>query len=127
MHWSDRYLGMTYVAVENDCAELAARVQREVFGRDVCVPSDRAASSFGRTVQIETLKFDYGVPTDLPADGDAVLMMSRGRLRHLGVYCLIDEPWVLHALVKPGSVVRTRIRELNQRFLKVEGYYRWKL
>lgn len=124
MHWSDRYIGLPYS--EQDCAELAARVQREIFGRAIRLPSVRATSLRGLTRQIEALKDDYAQRTDRPVDGDAVLMVSRGRLEHIGVYCdIAGQAWVLHAMQNAGQVVRHPLRALAQQGLAIEGYYRW--
>jgi len=126
-HWSDRYVGQPYVPGENDCAELAARVQREVFGREIALPSERAFGLRGLTAQIDAARDDYGTRTDSPADGDAVLMRCRGKLSHIGVYCDLDGVgWVLHAVRNAGQVVRHRLRELPLQGLAVEGFYRWK-
>jgi len=127
-HWSERYLNPVrpYIEDEKDCGYYAELVQREVFGREVHLPTDRAHGLRGKSKQIESLKFDYGVPTDAPQDGDGVLMVGRGRLEHIGVYCLIDDAaYVLHAMKRVGQVVRHRLRELPAQGLTVEGFYRW--
>lgn len=125
-HWSERYLGLPYVEGANDCGEFAARVQREVFGRAVRLPTERAAGRRGQSRQIESLLDTYGVRTETPADGDAVLMKS-GSLWHIGVYCGIQgAPWVLHAMKNAGQVCRHRVRDLAKQGLALEGYYRWK-
>lgn len=124
-HWTSRYIGLPYA--ENDCAELAARVQREVFCRSVSLPTVRAAGLRGLTAQIEAEKDVYAERTDLPQDGDAVLMVGRGRLDHVGVYAAINGvPHVLHAMRNAGQVCLHRLRELEGIGLKVEGFYRWK-
>lgn len=125
-HWSDAYVGQPYVAGEHDCAALAVQVQREVFGREVLLPAERAHGLRGMSAQIESLKEDYAVRVETPAEGDAVLMVGRGHLDHIGLYCLIDGvPYVLHAMKKSGQVVRHRLRELLDQGLKVEAFYRW--
>lgn len=126
MHWSERYVGMPYVEGDADCAALAARVQREVFGRAIGLPADRAGTLRGLTRQIEDLRADYAERTDAPADGDGVLMIGRGRLDHIGLYCLIDgTPWVLHAMRNAGAVVLHRLSVIDEQGLRVEGFYRW--
>lgn len=125
-HWSDAYVDLPYIPIEQDCAEVAAKVQREVFGNDVVVPSERRASVFGLSAQIAALKDDYGVRTETPQDGDAVLLLHCRRY-HIGVYCVIDGvPHVLHALKSWGSTVRTRISRLATLGYTIEGYYKWK-
>lgn len=134
LHWSSAYIGRPYIEGEFDCGELARLVQREVFGREILIPTERGyvgqASPIGRframERQIEAAAPACAEPTTLPKEGDAVLLKSRGYLQHVGIYCFVDgEPWVLHATDASMMVVRTRIRELEIRGLKVEGYYRW--
>lgn len=126
-HWSDKYVGLPYIEVEQDCAALAARVQREAFGREIRLPSERCHGLRSLSAQIVSLRDDYGKPTEAPVDGDAVLMIGRGRLSHIGVYCVIDDaPYVLHAMRNAHQVVRHRLRELPNQGLAVEGFYRWK-
>lgn len=126
-HWSADYVGQRYVPIENDCAALAVRVQREVFGRAIALPSERGAGSLGLSRQIDHLRDDYAIPTERPAEGDAVLMKCNGRLSHVGVYCRIHGvEYVLHAMKNAGQVVLHRIRELDRVNLIVQGYYRWR-
>lgn len=122
-HWSDAYIGLPYIAGEQDCAELLARVQREVFGRQVTVPRERAESPFGKSAQISQGARDLADPVQAPLEGDAVLMQVRG-LWHVGVWFERGEPWVLHALRSAGGVVSHRMRELPLFGIKVEGFYR---
>lgn len=128
-HWSERYIGQEYAAGTADCARLLARVRHEVFG--LPVPSDieveRAASRLGRSGQMIDLVEAYGTLTDTPSEGDAVLMLCRGRPSHIGAYALVNgEPCVLHAMENAGHVVLHRIRDLGRIMLQVEGYYAWK-
>jgi hypothetical protein len=123
-HWSARYVGLPYA--EADCAALAARVQHEVFGRAILLPYQREPGLRGMSAQIERLKADFAKRIEAPIDGDAVLMQSRGRLDHIGIYCIIEnEPWVLHSARNAGQAVLHRLRDLGTQGLTLEGYYRW--
>jgi len=123
-HWSEPYVGLPYH--EADCAALAERVQRQVFRRDLSLPGDRACGLRGLSAQIASLKADYAVPVATPRDGDAVLMVARGRLQHIGVYCDIGGvPYVLHAVRNAGQTCLHRIADLGRFGLAIEGYYRW--
>lgn len=132
-HWSDAYIGRPYVEGEFDCAELARLAQAEVFGRAIAMPSERvylgldgAAKLRAMRDQLAACKDDYGTPTDAPEDGDAALIRSRGRIDHVGIYCLIGgEAWVLHAAPHCG-VVRMRLRQLDLYGYHLEGFYKWK-
>jgi len=128
-HWTERYIGQEYETGTADCARLLARVRHEEFG--LPVPSDieveRAASRLGRVGQMEDLVSEFGVKTASPVDGDAVLMVCRGRPSHIGVFAMVGgEPCVLHAMENAGHVVLHRIRDLSRVLLSVEGYYAWK-
>lgn len=122
-HWTDAYIGLPYIEEVQDCAEVVARVQREVFGRLVTVPGVRAEGPFGKSAQIAQGAQDLADPVADPLEGDVVLMQVRG-LWHVGVLFYVDEPWVLHALRSSGQVVSHRLRELAGVGVRVEGYYR---
>lgn len=128
-HWAEQYIGSEYAVNTADCARLLSKVRKEQF--NMPVPDDieieRAASRLGRVGQMQDLVNEFGLRTENPQEGDAVLMICRGRPSHVGVYCIVDkEPCVLHAMENAGMVVLHRIRELNRVFLSVEGYYTWK-
>lgn len=128
-HWAEQYIGSEYAVNTADCARLLSKVRKEQF--NMPVPDDieieRAVSRLGRVGQMQDLVNEFGLRTENPQEGDAVLMICRGRPSHVGVYCIVDkEPCVLHAMENAGMVVLHRIRELNRVFLSVEGYYTWK-
>jgi len=128
-HWSEKYIGQAYMPHTADCARLLSRVRSEQFGLPVPtdIEVDRAASRLGRIGQMSDLVAEFGQRTENPQEGDAVLMLNRGRPSHIGAYCIVNgEPCVLHAMENAGMVVLHRIRELNRAFLTVEGYYSWK-
>jgi hypothetical protein len=124
IHWSDRYLGIPYAVA--DCAQLAERVRREVFGQDMRLPTERASGTFGRSAQIGAHLSEYAARTDAPRDGDGVLLYAHGRLQHIGLWCVIgDEPWVLHTVEGQGAH-RLRLRDLARAGYRLEGVYRWR-
>ena len=127
MHWSDRYLGVPYVAGAHDCAALAQQVAGEILGLPVNVPAVRRDGAFGRSAQIQAHRDELAERVADPVDGHPVLMVCRGRLQHIGVACrLAGEWWVLHADEDFGAVIRQRLRDLPPAGIKVEGFYRWK-
>jgi hypothetical protein len=119
---------MPYVEGERDCAAFAELVLRDQFGRDVRLPAERAEGLRGQSAQIVSLAGDYADRVNgEPKEGDAVLMMARGRLAHVGILCLIGgRRYVLHACRAAGQVVRHTLRDLERLNLPVEGYYRWR-
>lgn len=130
-HWSERYVGLPWIEGEFDCADLCALVRAEVFGQPIALPPEHGAGPFGRSAAIARHAADYAVPTDAPVEGDAVLMLARGRVQHIGVLCEIaGERWVLHNqqtgdAPPRGHTVLTRVRELGRYGYRIEGYYRW--
>lgn len=128
-HWSEAYIGEPYVRGDADCARLLCRVRREVFGLPVPAAAEieRAASRLGRAAQMADGVDAFGVPVNDPEEGDAVLMLCRGRPSHIGVFCRVDGlRCVLHAMENHGMVVLHRLRDLHRAGLDIEGFYRWK-
>lgn len=128
-HWSESYIGQPYIKGEADCGRLVCRVRREVFKHHVPDEAEfeRAASRLGRAAQMSDAVATFGARTERPVDGDAVLMICRGRPSHIGVFCLVeDEPSVLHAMENAKQVVRHALRDLPRVGLSVDGYYKWK-
>lgn len=127
MHWAAQYVGEKYIEGENDCASFAVKVQREIFDREITLPQNRAANVRGWSKQINENKSDCATPTKSPVDGDAVLMIGKGRTNHIGVYVYCcNVAYVLHAMLCAKQVCLHRIRDIEQHGLKLEGFYKWK-
>lgn len=127
MHWSDKYVGEPYVPESGDCAALAERVAREVFGKTIGLPTSHASTYRDQAKQIMELRDDYAEKLDAPRDGCPALFVGRGQLCHIGVMCWIaNEWWVLHADQSAGFVIRQRLRHMTQLHWKLEGVYQWK-
>lgn len=127
IHWSDKYVGELYVPESGDCAALAERVAREVFGKVVGLPTSHASTYREQARQIMALRDDYAERIDKPEDGCPALFVGRGRLCHIGVMCWIAHEWhVLHADQSFGSVVRQRLADVTRIHFRLEGYYKWK-
>ncbi|RZZ90896.1 peptidoglycan endopeptidase [Pseudoxanthomonas winnipegensis] len=124
----ERLVGILYDEQDFDCADFVAHVQRQLFEREVHLPSTRPRGVEGQAALGE-LSRAYAAPRDgEPQDGDLVLMREIGQRRpgHAGVYfALAHEGWVLHSNEKNGCSVLHRVRELDSWGLKVEGYYEW--
>ena len=125
-HWSDQYVGQPYIPETGDCAALAERVAREVFGKVVGLPTSHASTYREQAKQIMELRDDYAERIDEPVDGCPVLFVGRGRLCHIGVMCWIANEWyVLHADQSAGFVIRQRLRDMTQFHWKLENFYDW--
>jgi len=127
-HWCEQYVGLPYVEGDRDCASLTEQVQREQFGRQLCLPTARANNYRGWSRQIAQCRDDFVQQTDDPVDGDLVLMFGRGHLNHLGTLLIIEsEFYVLHAQRSAGQVCLHRLSRLEALTgLKVEGFYSWR-
>lgn len=128
-HWSDSYIGQPYIPGEADCLRLYCRVSSEVFKRTIPngATVERAASALGRVQQMTEGTTVLATRVDKPVEGDAVLMMCRGRPSHIGAFCVVDgEASVLHAMANAGMTVRHCLRDLPRVGLTVEGLYQWK-
>ena len=125
-HWSDDYLrrGLKYQAGVFECTGLVELIRREVFGHALALPTGSLVAT-ERSTLIARHMTDFVVPTNDPQDGDGVLLMSRGRSQHIGLYCQIaGEGWVIHNL-HHWNVTRHRVRELRKWHMTIEGYYQW--
>lgn len=126
MHWSDKYVGLPYVAGTGDCAALAEKVARQEFGQSPRLPESHAATLRDQSVQILEHRDELAERIDGPVDGCPALFIGRGRLCHIGVMCwLAHEWWVLHADQSAGAVIRQRLRDVTRIHFRLEGYYRW--
>lgn len=124
----DRYCSIPYDQDAYDCADLVIQVQRELFGRDVYLPSNRPRKAEG-LIAIHKQVGDYGERTTNPVDGDLVLMTEMGKSypSHVGVYFIVDfRPGVLHTTGKIGASMVSYISDLPALGLKIEGFYKWK-
>lgn len=127
MHWSDKYVGLPYVAETGDCAALAERVAIAEFGVFPNVPSSHASTLRDQTAQILEHRDELAERVETPTDGCPALFIGRGRLCHIGVMCwLAHEWWVLHADQSAGAVIRQRLRDMTRIHFRLEGYYKWK-
>lgn len=123
----DHYAELAYCAESFDCADLVQRVQRELFGREVALPSTRPRGTAGSAAVAAGAR-EFAKPTDTPRDGDLVLMIDHGQKRagHVGVWFWLDhEAWVLHTSERLTRCALHRLRDLPQWGLRLEGIYAW--
>ena len=127
----DRFVGIPYCPRHMDCADLAMRVQRELFGKTVQLPGrrPRPLESEAQAQEIAAMSDQLADPVEQPQDGDAVLMREAGTSHagHIGTYFFINfTPYVLHTSHALGGSLLHRLQDLKGYGLTVQGYYRWK-
>lgn len=121
------YIGLPYCPKTFDCADLVVKVQAELFGRAIELPSRRPRGRIGQA-RLGDLSRAYVSETTAPEDGDLVLMSEfpHMKLSHVGLYFFIaNEPYILHAQDELIGSVMTRVRELASARLHIEGFYTW--
>lgn len=123
-HWSDRFVNVPYEVAE--CAELIEMVLREKFGRKVRFPRpDRREDVFQRNALIREHTADFARPIDTPYDGCGVILLARNRLAHMGMYLVIDQPYLLHTDSTFGASTRIPMTRVQPPHFRIEGFYAW--
>jgi type IV secretory pathway TrbD component len=126
------YVGIPYESGVFDCADLAAKVQLEMFGRTVDIPQarNRPAGVMGQAREIKRLQADLASPVAIACDGCGVLLWEQAGkvlMWHIGTAFMQGETvWVLHNSAKIGSAALQRLDDLTRWGLRVEGFYAWK-
>ena len=124
-HWAESYVGIPYT--ECDCAQLCVRIQKDLYDKLIGLPTGRPTGLRAVSDTILELQDDFATQVSVPEEGDAVLMIGRGRLNHIGIVCFINgQEHVLHAMRNVGMTCLHRTHALKSVGLSVEGYYRWK-
>lgn len=123
------YVGTPYLVGEFDCADLAQKVQWELFERAVALPCPRPRPGGvrGQAREIQRLQGDLADKIDVPVTGCGVLMHDVTPVWHIGTVFWHDGAvWVLHNSAALGSAALQRLEDLKRFGLKVEGFYAWR-
>lgn len=126
------YVGVPYLDGEFDCADLAAKVQWEMFGRLIRLPTHRRrpVGAMGQAREIRAFREDLADRIDAAVTGCGVLMYEpgdRGQIWHIGTaFVDVDVVWVLHNSHKLGSAHLHRLTDLIRFGLRLEGFYAWR-
>ena len=127
MHWAESYVlsGKQFTDIY-DCGEFVREVMQKQFNKLVPLPTDRFEGLKGPTKQIARLKDEIAYKVEKAKEGDAVVMISRGRLYHIGIYCEVNKlPFILHNVLASGPTL-TKQENLPLIGIELEGFYRWK-
>lgn len=123
------YVGTPYVSGVFDCWDLAAKVQREVFGRETAVPAhrDRPQGAAGQRREIFNLRDEVAIRVDVPFTGCLGLFFEPGAFApiwHIGVGAIrLGEIYVLHNSEKLGGAHFQRLNDLQRFGMRLEGWY----
>lgn len=127
MHWSAQYLNRPYVEDEYTCASLFLDVQAEVFGRERPDTGDLPPSLRARMRLFDRVMAQRAQRTEIPLEGDAVLMRRGTSINHIGVFCKVDGvEFILHNVRDRGA----RLTMPKDIYLvtghSIEGFYQWR-
>ncbi len=125
------FIGRPHIVESYDCADLAVEVARELFARDVALPTarPRPQGQRGQGVAIRAMAGELAFEVTEPVPGDLVLMQSAGQELpgHIGTYFFVNhQAHVLHTSVTLGYASLHKLRALPAFNLRVVGFYRWK-
>lgn len=124
-HWTEAYIGRTYERGRYDCGSLAVDVLREVFNKDTPNLGERPPSLSETQAMIGHLLDARTHRVDEPFDGCAAEIRIGERVRHVGIYCVVNGvPHILHNIKKHG-VILTKVNEMPRFGWMIEGYYEW--
>lgn len=130
---AEGYVGTPYIDGEFDCADLAAKVQWELFGRLVAMPLHRRrpVGARGQAAAIRGMRDELAERIEAPETGAGVMLQSDdgagGTLWHIGtVFVAAGVVWVLHNSHAMGSACLQQLDDLRRRGMRLDGFYRWR-
>lgn len=125
------YVGREYLAGVYDCAHLAADVQREVFGREICLPNVHPGGVAGQRRAINAMRDELATEIGVPVPGCAALLSGLSpdghEVLHIGTVAMRNgTPWVLHNSAHFGSAQFKSLADLKRMGLSLKGWFAWK-
>jgi hypothetical protein len=123
---AERYVGTPYVDGVFDCSDLTAKVQLELWGRTVALPTH---SSRPALAPDGVWAGAVAQRIEAPVHGCVVLLHwlsgLGGELRwHVGtVFMQTGQTWVLHNSRLHGKTVLHTLAELRRQQLRLDGFY----
>lgn len=131
-HWTANYINRKYVPETYDCVGFVEQVMLERFSKTINMEAYRPSKEKARAKVMERAILTnidrIAVPSDKREEGMGVLMIGAGSLDHIGILVYPARPtvpYVLHNFIRARHSVMTKVNELCQFGLKVEGYYEW--
>jgi hypothetical protein len=125
------YVGMPYLEGAFDCADLAVKVQWELFGRLVSLPAHHGAGARTQGALIAKHRDEVADRMEQAQTGCAALLWepdgATNRLWHIGtVFVHEGEVWVLHNSLALGSAALQRLNDMKRWGMRLEGFYAWR-
>ena len=123
---------LPYVEGVFDCADLAAKVQCELFGLLVALPvhRKRPGGAMGQAREIHALQAEVADRIEQPVTGCGALMYEptdNGQRWHIGtVFVAGGEVWLLHNSFTMACACLQRLADLQRFGARLEGYYAWR-
>jgi cell wall-associated NlpC family hydrolase len=119
--WTAAYLGLPYVLGEGECAQFAARVWRERFGRQVDVAPAHGDMLRAQRLIRAHMEGPHWQRVEVPEEGDAVVMRKGSVICHVGIW--VEPGHVLHCTRADGTTL-TALDDLPEQGFHVVGYFR---
>jgi hypothetical protein len=123
-HWTDRFLNIPHAQL--DCAQLVQKVLAEHYSRSIQFPQKQSNNLFHRAALITQHARDFARPIDQPVEGCGVLMYGRGRMAHMGIYCVLNGiGHILHSDSLFGHSTLLPFARAQPPLYKLQGFYEW--
>lgn len=121
-------INLPYEAERFVCGHFVMRTQRELFGREIQLPTAYPLGRRGQAAMLGRLTAELAVATDAPQTGDVAMYeqddADGGAHFHLGtVFIELGELWLLH-LPADGHSVMQRELQVRLQGLRRVGFYR---
>ncbi len=124
MHFSNDYIGLPWVAGQNDCYNFVKRIWRNHYQIDGLPLEYDGKDAIKSRRSFMNIKEQYFTPITKPIDGCAVVMKQGRYPVHVGIW-LEELQGVLHCIEKSG-VIFTKPDNLYTLGYEVHQYYKVK-
>ena len=124
MHWTMKYLQVEYK--DMNCSKFVEHVLRDHFKINYTFPQSEG-SLFNQSQQLRDNIPKFTYKTDMPKDGDLVLMHGKRRMCHVGMYVKIGRAgYVFHTESSMKTAALHKICTVFFNGYTVEGFYTWR-
>lgn len=122
-HWTHEFLSIPYKKM--NCSQFVEHVLREKFDIDYQFPQS-SGNVFEQSNLIKKSVPLFAKKTDVPNEGDLVLMNGTRRLCHVGIYVNIKKrKYVFHTESTMKTAALHEIKDLPLYGYSLNGFYTW--